>query len=419
MTDVAQPTVSDVLGADRRRRRWPWVVVGVLMIGLLVVAARVTGFRQPPSPVTYRTAAAALGDVAVTVTATGALESQTQVHVGTEVSGIVDRVLVDFNSVVRRGDLLATVNTEKLRAQADQLRASVRVAVARTQQVEATLTEVQAQLARLQSVRELSGGRVPSQQEYDTAQGAAARAVADLASAEAQVAQSEANLAVVETDLRRAEIRSPINGIVLDRQVDPGQTVAAAFQTPTLFTVAGDLTRLQLVVDVDEADIGQIRIGQTAAFRVDAYPTRTFPSRVQQIRSTPRTANGVVTYRTTLGVDNGDRLLLPGMTATAEITVATATGTLLVPNAALRFVPEAQPARRVGTSLLPRPSGSAPATTVVSGGDGPGSRRVYVLDGETLREVAVEVGLSDGRMTAVHGTGLTPGTRVVVAQERQ
>lgn len=419
MTDVSQATVLDVLGADRRRRRWPWVVAGILTLGLLLVAARLTGFRQPPSPVTYRTAAAAIGDVAVTVTATGALESRTQVHVGTEVSGIIEGVLVDFNSVVRRGDLLATVNAEKLRAQADQLRASIRVAVARTQQVEATLTEVQAQLARLQSVRELSGGRVPSQQEYDAAQGAAARAVADLASAEAQVAQSEANLAVVETDLRRTEIRAPINGIVLDRQVDPGQTVAAAFQTPTLFTLAGDLTRLQLVIDVDEADIGHIRMGQTAAFRVDAYPTRTFPSRVEEIRSTPRTANGVVTYRTILSVENSDRSLLPGMTATAEITVATATGALLVPNAALRFMPETQPEGRVGSSLLPRPAASAPATTVVSDGDGPGPQRIYVLEGETPRAVTVEAGLSDGRVTAVTSTGLTPGTRVVVSQERR
>ena len=183
------------------------------------------------------------------------------------------------------------------------------------------MAEAEAELARLQHVRELSGGRVPSKQEMDSQEATVKRAHADQASSAAQVAQSQASLTAIDTDIRKAIIRSPISGIVLDRQVDPGQTVAASFQTPTLFTLAQDLTKMKLIVDVDEADIGNVRVGQTANFRVDAYPDRSFSSKVSEVRSTPKTSNGVVTYQTVLAVDNSERLLQPGMTATAEITV--------------------------------------------------------------------------------------------------
>ena len=170
--------------------------------------------------------------------------------------------------------MLAKVNTEKLEAQAAQARAALQSAEAKQLQSEATLAEAEAELARLQHVRELSGGRVPSKQEMDSQEASVKRARADQASIAAQVAQSQASLTAIETDIRKAIIRSPISGIVLDRQIDPGQTVAASFQTPTLFTLAQDLTKMKLIVDVDEADIGNVHVGQRRRFRVDAYPDR-------------------------------------------------------------------------------------------------------------------------------------------------
>ena len=202
-------------------------------------------------------------------------KSVTQVNIGTEISGIVESVDVDFNSAVTVGQTLARVNTEKLEAQAAQARAGLRSAEAKQQQAEATVAEAEAELARLQHVRELSGGRVPSKQEMDSQEATVKRAHADQASSAAQVAQSQASLTAIDTDIRKAIIRSPISGIVLDRQVDPGQTVAASFQTPTLFTLAQDLTKMKLIVDVDEADIGNVRVGTNRNL-----PCRRVPDRI-------------------------------------------------------------------------------------------------------------------------------------------
>ena len=394
------------------------MAVGILVVAALVAAGvaalRSGGAAAPPS---YETAAVTRGGLLLTVTANGSLQSLTQVNVGTEISGVVDRVMVDYNSPVTRGQLLATINTDKLKAQADQSRAGLQAARARNAQALATVTEAYAQLARLQSVREMSGGRVPSQQEYDAQVAATARADADQMSAAAQVAQAEASLEAINTDLRKAEIRSPIGGIVLDRQVDSGQTVAASFQTPTLFTLAEDLTRMKLSIDVDEADIGQIRVGQNATFRVDAYPGRAFASVVSEIRSTPKTSNGVVTYQTILSVDNSDRLLRPGMTATADITVAEVKDALLVPNAALRFTPEAsEPAASTpgGFSILPRPPASSRRTTTTTLPADSDHQRVWVLANGQPKEIAIATGLTDGRMTQVSSGPLALGDMVIV-----
>jgi HlyD family secretion protein len=349
----------------------------------------------------------------VTVTATGELKPLTQVNIGTEISGVVESVSVDYNSPVRVGQVLARVNTEKLEAQAAQARAALRSAEAKSQQAQATLNEAQAQLAKLQQVRELSGGRVPSRQELDAQDATVKRAQADEASAVAQVTQAQASLAAIETDIRKAVIRAPISGIVLDRQIDRGQTVAASFQTPTLFTLAEDLTKMKLIVDVDEADIGNLRVGQAAHFRVDAYPDRTFASAVSEVRSTPKTSNGVVTYQTVLTVDNSERLLQPGMTATAEITVTEVQDAVLVPNAALRFTPPATQQATDGGGgfrLLPRPPGTQRRDRSADDGQ----PRVWRIAGNDIEPVHVALGPTNGQMTVVRSGDLAPGTSVVV-----
>jgi HlyD family secretion protein len=397
--------------AGRARRVGRWAVALLVLAAIAAGAFKLRASRGAP-PAQYRTEAIEAGTLTVSVTATGELKALTQVNIGTEISGIVESVAVDYNSPVRVGQILARVNTEKLEAQAAQARAGLQSTEAKRLQAQATLVEAQAELAKLQHVRELSGGRVPSRQELDSQEAAVKRAQADEASTAAQVAQSQASLAAIETDIRKAVIKSPINGIVLDRQVDPGQTVAASFQTPTLFTLAEDLTKMKLIIDVDEADIGNVKVGQAARFRVDAYPDRVFESHVQEVRSTPKTSNGVVTYQTVLTVDNAERLLQPGMTATAELTVTQVTEALLVPNAALRFTPPAA-ARQAGGGgfrLLPRPPGAQRRDR--SNEEAP--PHVWTEAGGELKAVEVTLGPTDGKVTALRSGGMSAGTPVIV-----
>jgi len=400
------------LTARSRRRRHVWRWFTVLLVGIAVVVGVMRLRASRPEPgAQYQMDTVERGTLTVTITATGELKSLTQVNIGTEISGIVESVNVDFNSPVRVGQILAQVNTEKIEAQAAQARAALLSAEAKRLQSQATFKEAQAELAKLEHVRELSGGRVPSRQEIDSQEATVKRAEAEEAVSAAQVTQSRASLAAIETDIRKAVIRSPIDGIVLDRQVDPGQTVAASFQTPTLFTLAEDLTRMKLIIDVDEADIGTVRVGQHAIFRVDAYPDRMFESKVKEVRSTPKTSNGVVTYQTVLSVDNSERLLQPGMTATAEITVTQVRDATLVPNAALRFTPPAaMQTSGGGFRFLPRPPGSQRRDRSAENG----AKRVWTLNGEQLTPIEVALGASDGTVTELRGGQLTPGTQVIV-----
>jgi HlyD family secretion protein len=357
------------------------------------------------------------GNLTVTVTATGVLEPLTQVNVGTEISGIVDRVAVDYNDHVRVGQVLATINTDRLDAQARQARASLESANAEVLAAEATLEDAERAASR---ARELFARQLVARSDHDTAETALKKAGAAQASARARVAQAEASLNAIAADLRKATIRSPIDGIVLDRQVDPGQTVAASFQTPVLFTLARDLSRMTLNVNVDEADIGRVRAGHEAAFTVDAYPARTFTSHVVDVRSTPKTVSGVVTYETVLSVDNSEALLRPGMTATATITVTQVTNALLVPNAALRFTPPAETAEPAATgnrgligTLMPRPPRPA-AARPADGGRGQGGQRVWVLRDNQPVPVDVTLGATDAVMTEILTGDLTVGARVLV-----
>jgi len=393
------------------RRRRLLLVAATVLAGVAVLAA--WGLKGDGETVRYKTQPARTGDLKVTVTATGNLEPTNQVDVGSELSGIVERVDVDFNDVVKPGQELARLDTSRLDAQAIQARAAVQAAQAKVGQARATLTQTTADLARRTRVRELSGGQVPSQTDMDAAVAAKARAEADLASAQAQAAQAQGTLDGIQTDLGKTVIRSPIRGIVLKRSVEPGQTVAASLQAPVLFTLAEDLARMELHVDVDEADVGRVAEGQAATFTVDAYPERTFPAQVTQVRYGAATVGGVVTYETVLQVDNSDLSLRPGMTATADISVATVTGALLVPNAALRFAPPAQPQAAGGkrsflSRMFPRPPRSAR-----NQGEGKGLK-VWVLENGEPTAVKVTTGATDGSRTEVLSGDLKPGTEVIV-----
>jgi len=396
MSDGDRPqSVAAVIGLDgdrpARRRRWLWAIgAAVSAVG----AAAYLATREPPAPA-YVLDTVERGRLVVTVTATGTLQPTNQVDVGSEVSGLIDEVLVDFNDAVEAGDVLARLDTETLEARAASARASLAVAEASLLQAEATAAEANARAVR---AVELAGRNLMSQQELEAETAAARRAEASVASARAQVTSARAALQEAETALGKAVIRAPISGIVISREVEPGQTVAAAFQTPVLFKLAEDLTRMQLHLDVDESDIGQVREGQRARFRVDAYPNREFEAEIVAVRFNPRTINNIVTYETVLSVDNPDLLLRPGMTATADILVAERADALLVPNRALRFLPP---------DLV-----AAPAARDRAG------HRVWSLEDGKPVELPIVAGIANDEHTEVLEPALEPGTEVIVDVER-
>ena len=299
------------------RRRWIWIGLAAVAV-LLIVWRAMTGTAAP----TYVTQKIGFGDLAVTVSATGTLQPRNQVDVGAEVSGKIDNLYVDFNDHVTKGQKLAKINTEAFEAALAQSRATLA-------QAEATLLQTQQTQKRTEN---LMHANAASRQELDTAN-------ADLARAAAGVKLAAALVNSNETTLTKATIYAPINGVVLDRKVSAGQTVVAAMTTPVLFTLASDLSQMELDVDIDEADVGLLKTGARAYFTVDAYPARHFDAKLISIHNAPQTVQGVVTYRGVLLVSNPEGLLKPGMTATAQIDAAHIRHALLVPNVALRFVP--------------------------------------------------------------------------------
>jgi HlyD family secretion protein len=401
----------------RRKRRAVWL--GVAGLVLLAVAGVCSArSRSGAQTARFRTEEATRGDLVVKVTATGKLQPLNQVDVGSEVSGLVESVFVDDNDDVRKGQVLAQLDVSKLQDAVTNARATLASAEAVVLQAKATRQESEANLARLRQVAELSGGKVPSKTELDTAEATLARAIANQAVADAAVRQCRATLSSAETNLGKASIRSPIDGVVLSRSVEPGQTVAASFQVATLFTLAEDLKQMELEVDVAEADVGQVREGQLATFSVDAYSTRRYEARIRRVSYGSQTTSGVVTYKTVLTVRNDDLTLRPGMTATAEITTIEHKNVLLVPNAAVRFTPPAAaaPAERqsIVSRLLPRPPGLARRANSGNGkNDKSGTGQVYVLKDGVPAAVPVTTGPSNGRLTEVTSSELAPGTPVI------
>ena len=398
----------------RSTRRWLWLaatlaVVAGLGLFLLRSEDKTAGPRFKTEPVVTDT-------LVVTVSATGNLQPTNQVDVGSELSGIIDQVFVDVNDQVKKGQILARLDLSKLEDSVARSRANLASANAQVLQARATVAQSRADLARLREVARLSGGKVPSAGEMDSADADFKRAEADEAKARAAVSQVQADLQSDETNLRKASIRSPIDGVVLAREVDPGQTVAASFQAPVLFTLAEDLAKMELQVDVDEADVGQVREGQNATFTVDAWPGRRFEAVITRVSFGSQEKDSVISYLTELEVSNNDLSLRPGMTGTAEITTLVRENALLVPNAALRFTPpeSGTEQKKSGGSLLgalmPRPPQQTGSQAKAANASAP---RVWVLrDGQPV-PLEVRTGATNGRMTEIVGENLKAGMEVV------
>lgn len=362
----------------------------------------------------YVTEEATTGNLVVTISASGTLQPTRSVDVGSELSGTLDAVLVNENDTVKQGQVVARLDTSKLQDTAAKSRAAVAAAQANVAQMEATVAESRANLNRLRHVAELSGGKVPSKTELEAAEASHQRAVANVDSAKAAVVQAKATLKSDETNIAKAVIRAPINGVVLTRKVEPGQTVVANMTTPVLFTMAEDLTKMELQVKVDEADVGHVEVGQPASFTVSAWSGRSFPATLQRVGIGSTTTDNVVTYKTVLGVANDDLALRPGMTATARIVTANRENVLMVPNAALRFSPpsttEAMPQGSFISRLMPRPPQQKKPQVKKASGAEP---QVWVLDNGQPKAITVQVGASNGRQTEITGGELKSGMAVI------
>ena len=367
-----------VAGAPLRLRRfskWYWIGGG----GVLALIGVVWMIYGGSAKLTYVTQPVTKGSLTMTVSATGTLAPRVKVTVGAEVSGRIDALYVDYNDHVKKGQKIAQINTEAIQAQLRQSRATLA-------QSQATLIQTGATIKRYAA---LVKSNALSQQTYDTASG-------DYARAKAGVDQSAAQVQAYETQLTKAAIYAPIDGVVLDRKVSVGQTVVAAMSTPELYTLASDLSQMELDVNIDEADVGSVREGQQASFTVDAYPNKVFEAKLISVHNASETVQNVVTYKGVLLVKNPNLLLKPGMTATAEILTGKIDNALLVPNAALRFVPSDAIVK------------SAPAAQ-----NGTGLGRVWTVAGKTLKVHDLKLGGSNGRYTVVLSGDIKPGDQVV------
>ncbi|MFN4141932.1 efflux RND transporter periplasmic adaptor subunit [Aestuariivirga sp.] len=407
--------IEAVLGLDTRSRRklWRRRLVWLALV-LLLAAGGLWWILQADSgstTVSYDTASVGRKTLVVQVQATGNVQPTTEVEVSSERSGVIRSVNVKANSQVRKGDVLAQLDTERLEAELARVKASLAAAEARLADAKATLTE--RQIAFKRSER-LSRQGISSTQDLDTARAAEARAQAGVVAAEADIEVVKAELAMQQTDIAKTRILSPVDGIVLKRDAEPGQTVASSLQAPVLFTLAEDLARMQLEADIDEADIGAVKPGQKATFTVDAYPGRSFPAVIDSIEYSPEVTDNVVTYKAVLTVDNRDLLLRPGMTATAQIVTEEVPDALAVPNAALRYAPPRVEKSRgfsVTSLFIPRmprsERGSAPPAD--------GERTVHVLENGVPKPVKVRTGVSDGKDTAIVSGELKEGDEVILS----
>lgn len=367
-------------------------ILAVVAVIAVLSAGGYLWFIKKDNGIKFRTEKVQKGDITSAVTASGTVNAVTTVLVGTQVSGTIREIMVDFNSLVKKNRIIARIDPATFEAQVEQARAGLLSAKANLEKSEAMLVDSQRAMNR---AKELFAKDLVARSELDSAETNFLTAKAQVNASKAQVAQSEASLKTADTNLQYTRITSPVDGIVVSRNVDVGQTVAASFQTPTLFTIAQDLTKMQIDTNVDEADIGRIRTGMDVEFTVDAYPETTFRGKVFQVRNAPITVQNVVTYDVVIKVDNPDLKLKPGMTANVSIIVSTKNNVLRIPKAALRFSP-----RTIVKSRNAKPQAK---------GTG-----VWVLENNSPKRVPVTTGISDSNYSELLSGEIREGQEVIV-----
>ncbi|MCX5833331.1 MAG: efflux RND transporter periplasmic adaptor subunit [Deltaproteobacteria bacterium] len=368
------------------KKKW---IIGIPLIITILAVGTYLYLKNGENVPNFRTQKVARGDIRAAVMSTGTMNAVVTVLVGTQVSGTIKTLYVDFNSPVKKGQILAQIDPATFQAQVEQARANLLLAKANVEKSEAALVDSKRTMERNKT---LFARNLIARSDFDTSETNYQSAAAQISASKAQVAQAKAALDFVETNLKYTKIVSPVDGTVISRNVDVGQTVAASFQTPTLFNIAQNLMEMQIDTSVDEADIGKIKVDQPVEFTVDSYPDTTFKGKVSEVRNAPITVQNVVTYDVVVKVDNPELKLKPGMTANVSIILADKKGVLRVPNAALRF----RPAEKVK---------EAPDQK------GPG---VWVLEDKKPKRINVATGISDGSFTEILSGDLKEGDEVII-----
>ncbi|MEW6053933.1 MAG: efflux RND transporter periplasmic adaptor subunit [Nitrospirota bacterium] len=364
----------------------------IVIIGAVLVAVTFFLLKNKSGDVKFKTEKVSKGDIVTSVTATGTVNAVTTVLVGTQVSGTIKSISVDFNSLVKKGQIIAQIDPATFQAQVQQASANLLAAQANLEKAGATLVDAKRTLERN---TELFSKNIIARSDLDTAETNYETVKASVSAAKSQVAQTMAALEFAETNLRYTKILSPVDGVVISRNVDVGQTVAASFQTPTLFTIAQDLTKMQIDTNVDEADIGKVKDGQDVEFTVDAYPDLVFKGKVWQVRNAPITVQNVVTYDVVIQVENPELKLKPGMTANVSIIISIKKDVLKIPNAALRFKLDENEKKR--------------AEKKAAGGPG-----IWILEQGQPKRINIAAGISDGSYTEITSDTLREGQNVII-----
>jgi len=371
------------------------IIIAVIIVTIILAGGAFFLFKNKENGPKFKVDKVTKGDIKATVTATGTMNAVVTVLVGTQVSGTIKTLYVDFNAPVKKGQILAQIDPATFQAQVEQSQANLLLARANVEKAEAALVDAKRTMERN---KVLFTRNFIARSDLDTAETNYQSAKAQLSATKAQVEQARAALDYAQTNLKYTRIISPVDGTVISRNVDVGQTVAASFQTPTLFNIAQDLTKMQIDTNIDEADIGKIRVEQPVEFTVDAYPNITFHGKVSEVRNAPITIQNVVTYDVVVKVDNPELKLKPGMTANVAIILADKNDVLRIPNAAMRFRP-AEKGSEKGKDVLTK--------------QGPG---VWILENKKPKRINVTLGISDGNYTEIISGDLKEGDEVITEE---
>lgn len=406
---MTSKTIETTLGLTSQQapKRWKKIVWGLILLLLVASVSFYSIQHSSQNKIAYITVPLKVQDLTTSVSATGNLEPTNTVDVGIEVSGTIDTVLVDYNDHVHKGQILARLDTTRLTAAVTSSQALLQKSQANEQSAKATVDNAAIENERARTMYASTNGNYPSRKEMQSSATMLLQSQASLAAAKAQVAQSYAQLKSDEDNLRKAVVVSPIEGIILARKVEPGQTVVASMQTPVLFALAEDLTQMKALVSVDEADIGGVKENQKVLFTVDAYPNREFEGKIIQLRLNSAIVNGVVTYEAVIHVNNSDLLLRPGMTASASIITDTLKNVTVLPNAALRFSPplsdDEEKEKKKKHAIQEADKGEY----------------VWVLKNNTPTKIKVTIGKSDGISSVVTSSSLKIGDLIITGIDEQ
>ncbi|WP_323597266.1 efflux RND transporter periplasmic adaptor subunit [Aliarcobacter butzleri] len=402
--------------STKKRVNKKLIYIAIAIVSFIVIVLFfIFNGSDKSNKIEYITKKVTQGDLSVVVSTTGNLNPTNSVEIGIEVSGTLKEIFVDFNDEVKAGQILAKIDTVKLQSQVDSSTAALAIAVANQKESQVLLNNKKTLYDRTLNMYKNSGGKYPSKNELDDTRFSYEAAIESLEAAKAKVLQAQSNLKTDKQNLEKASVKSSIDGIVLNREVEVGQTLAATMSAPKLFTIAKDLTNMDLIVSIDEADVADIKKDLPVTFTVDAYPNKVFNGKVKQVRLNPVDTNGVVTYETVVSVDNEDLLLKPGMTATAKIITKESKNKLLIPNGALRFKPKMQEQKNGSVNLV-GPNMNRPAN-VARDLSKKELSPIFILENNQPKRVMVKVFDSDGKLTSIESEELKVNDEVIISQK--